>query len=73
MDNLLLYTKLDNLPESMKAEVSDFIDFLLTKAKKETNELGKPEPRFGSAKGMFTIMPDFDEPLEDFKEYMPNE
>jgi hypothetical protein len=31
---------------------------------------GQPNPRFGSMKGMFTIMPDFDEPLEDFKEYM---
>jgi hypothetical protein len=27
-------------------------------------------PRFGSAKGMVTIPDDFDEPLEDFKEYM---
>lgn len=24
----------------------------------------------GSAKGMITIAPDFDEPLEDFREYM---
>jgi hypothetical protein len=29
-----------------------------------------PLPVFGSAKGMFTIMPGFNEPLEDFKEYM---
>ncbi|GAB4022935.1 hypothetical protein GCM10028773_37990 [Spirosoma koreense] len=29
-------------------------------------------PRFGSAKGLVTFMADdFDEPLEDFKEYMP--
>jgi hypothetical protein len=28
------------------------------------------KPVFGSAKGMFIMMPDFDEPLEDFKEYM---
>jgi hypothetical protein len=27
-------------------------------------------PRFGSAKGLITISDDFDEPLEDFKEYM---
>lgn len=25
---------------------------------------------FGGAKGMFVMSPDFDEPLEDFKEYM---
>ena len=28
-------------------------------------------PRFGSAKGLITIADDFDEPLEEFKEYMP--
>ncbi|HRF37256.1 MAG TPA: DUF2281 domain-containing protein [Saprospiraceae bacterium] len=27
-------------------------------------------PGFGCAKGMFEMMPDFDEPLEGFKEYM---
>jgi antitoxin (DNA-binding transcriptional repressor) of toxin-antitoxin stability system len=26
--------------------------------------------RFGSARGMIHMAPDFDEPLEDFKEYM---
>jgi antitoxin (DNA-binding transcriptional repressor) of toxin-antitoxin stability system len=26
-------------------------------------------PRFGSAKGMFTIADDFDAPLEDFESY----
>lgn len=29
-----------------------------------------PRPRFGSAKGLIEIGADFDEPLEDFKEYM---
>ena len=27
-------------------------------------------PGFGCLKGMFEMSPDFDEPLEDFKEYM---
>ncbi len=27
-------------------------------------------PQFGSAKGLITMSDDFDEPLEDFKEYM---
>jgi antitoxin (DNA-binding transcriptional repressor) of toxin-antitoxin stability system len=30
----------------------------------------KPRPQFGSAKGLITILDDFDEPLEDFKEYL---
>ena len=29
-----------------------------------------PKPKFGSAKGLITISDDFDEPLEDFQEYM---
>jgi prevent-host-death family protein len=31
----------------------------------------KPERKIGTAKGLIKISPDFDEPLEDFKEYMP--
>jgi prevent-host-death family protein len=30
----------------------------------------KPKARFGSGKGTFRMAPDFDEPLEDFKQYM---
>jgi antitoxin (DNA-binding transcriptional repressor) of toxin-antitoxin stability system len=30
----------------------------------------KPQPKFGSAQGLITISDDFDEPLEEFKEYM---
>lgn len=28
-------------------------------------------PTFGSARGLMTIMPDFDVPLDDFRDYMP--
>lgn len=31
----------------------------------------KPRPRFGSAKGLISIAENFDEPLDDFKDYMP--
>lgn len=31
----------------------------------------KPYPKFGSAQGLIEMSDDFDEPLEDFKEYMP--
>lgn len=30
----------------------------------------KPKARFGSGKGTFRMAADFDEPLEDFKQYM---
>jgi antitoxin (DNA-binding transcriptional repressor) of toxin-antitoxin stability system len=31
----------------------------------------RPYPQFGSAAGLFEMSDDFDEPLDDFKEYMP--
>jgi len=47
-------------------ELAQFIDFLLCKQK--TQE--KPKKRqFGFAKGKISLSPDFNEPLEDFKEY----
>jgi prevent-host-death family protein len=30
----------------------------------------RPHPQFGSAKGLIIMSDDFDEPLEDFEEYM---
>lgn len=30
----------------------------------------KPRPKFGSARGLIAMSEDFDEPLEDFNEYM---
>ncbi len=70
MDNIILYSKLATLPDNMKSEVSDFIDFLLNKAKKDKKNTVIPEPKFGSGKGMFSVHADFDEPLEDFIDYM---
>lgn len=32
--------------------------------------LKKRKRQFGSAKGLISMAPDFDEPLEDFKEYV---
>ena len=67
MDSISLYIKLNSLPVNLKKEVVDFIDFITSK-KKNTNKY--KTPKFGSGKGMFVIKPDFDEPIEDFKEYM---
>ena len=67
MTDLKLYTELSALPPHLKKEVQDFIEFLKTKAKKETP---LKQRKFGAAKGFFKMHDDFDEPLEDFKEYM---
>ena len=63
----MLYQKLATLPENLKAQVADFIDFLLQKNKQSGS---RKTPKFGSAQGMFKLKPDFDEPLDDFKDYM---
>jgi hypothetical protein len=66
MENQSLYDKLVSLPDELKAEAEDFIDFLAAKAEKAKQ---KSKPRFGSGKGMFVMKPDFDELLDDFTDY----
>ena len=61
------------LHSNFQAEVLDFIAFLLEKQQKEALILPQKTPRtshFGSAKGLIKMADDFNEPLEDFKEYM---
>ena len=67
MTDLELYTELSTLPTDLKKQVQDFIEFLKTKAKKN-NPVS--QRKFGSAKGFFKMHDNFDEPLEDFKDYM---
>jgi hypothetical protein len=67
MEEIQLYTKLNYLPSDLKSEVNDFIDYLLSKRKRE---LKKKTPKFGCAKGLISISSDFDAELDDFKEYM---
>jgi len=67
MTDIQLYTQIASLPTELKKEVSDFVEFLKHKSrvKKEIKER-----QFGCAKGFFKMAADFDEPLDDFKEYM---
>jgi hypothetical protein len=66
MTSVSLYTKINSLPENLKIEVSDFIDYLITKKKSPKT---KKVRKAGFFKGQIEISPDFDEPLDDFKEY----
>jgi len=66
----LIYSKLSMLNSNLlKQELLDYIDYLLNKQNTKQEQTRKP--KFGCAKGMFVMSPDFDEPLDDFKEYMP--
>ena len=67
MEHTHLYTKISSLPNDIKSEINDFIDFLLKKRKKE---IKKKKPKFGCAKGQIYMSPYFDEPLEDFNPYI---
>lgn len=69
MSDFNLFTRISSLPEEMKKEVSDFVEFLSQKSKSKSTKKIK-QRKFGYAKGFFKIMPGFDDPLEDFKEYM---
>ena len=67
MNSLTLSTKLEILPQNLKSEVFDFVDFLFEKSTKKNHNI---IPKFGSAKGKIKMSEDFDAPLEDFKDYM---
>ena len=54
-------SKINELPEYLKDEAVDFIDFLIEKSKKYEQKL---HPKAGFLKGAFTIMDDFDEPVK---------
>jgi ferritin len=64
--------KLQTLPKELLSEVEDFIDFLKAKhGKPQINTVKEPKSAYGSAKGLVKyISDDFNEPLDDFKEYM---
>jgi Protein of unknown function (DUF2281) len=75
MSNLVLYSKIDLLPDHLKQQVMDYIEFLLSREQKdrpEKTEKKKPKfnPGYGGAKGMIKLSPDWDESIEDFKDYM---
>ena len=67
MSDIQLYNKITALPEDLKKQVADFVEAL--EAKSQPKEK-KKDRKFGYARGFFKLSEDFDEPLDDFKEYM---
>lgn len=68
MTDIDIYIKLATLPDDMKKEVGDFVEFL--KSKTIAKENTKTQRKAGLAKGLIQMKEGFDEPLDDFKEYM---
>ncbi|MEO0986227.1 MAG: DUF2281 domain-containing protein [Cyanobacteria bacterium J06639_14] len=73
VDTEILQT-LTQMPESLKQEVLHYAKYLIQNYSHPTSMQNKPKKRrsAGSMKDMFVLpLPDdFDEPLEDLKEYM---
>lgn len=69
MSDLNLYIKLSMLPNALKKEVSDYMVYLISRNLKQKS-IHKKHPKAGFLKGTFKMSPDFDDPLDDFKEYM---
>ena len=69
MTDIQLYTKISSLPNHLKLEVIDFVDFLKSK-KRNSKSNPKKKRVFGYAKDSIIIKSSFDDPLEDFKDYI---
>ena len=81
MTQAVFFQPFDQLPEAMKQELLAFFEYLAYKYKisqtkpaqtkiENDNEPQGKAPKAGFLKGTFVMADDFDEPLDDFKEYM---
>jgi hypothetical protein len=67
MNDEVLLTKIATLPNPLKDEILDYMNFLILKHfPKEV----KIHPKAGCMKGMFIMSDDFNAPLECFNDYM---
>lgn len=67
MTNTALKMEINSMPKALRDEVSDFVEFLKKKSKIKSKLKAR---EFGFAKGKIKLSTDFDEPLDDFKNYM---
>jgi hypothetical protein len=69
MTNTSLNLEINSLPKALREEVADFVEFL--KKKKKTNSSSALKEReCGFAKGKIKLSADFDDPLDEFKNYI---
>jgi hypothetical protein len=65
-----LMEKISMIPKEKEKEVEEFLDNILGQIKTQEVKATGKRGGFGALKGMFIMSDDFDEPLEDFKDYM---
>ncbi|MBK9276028.1 MAG: DUF2281 domain-containing protein [Flavobacteriales bacterium] len=63
------YIQLSSLPEDVRQQVLDFIEFLMRRRHGHEPQEKRKTPVLGLAKGMVTVPDDFDAPLDDFARY----
>ncbi len=67
MTNTSLRMEINTMPKVLRDEVSDFVAFLKKKSKPKLKLKAR---EYGFAKGKIRLSADFDEPLDEFKNYM---
>lgn len=75
MEAEVLIKKIEQLPENLQMKAEGYIDALLEQSKVTAPIAQEPQVKYnrgyGSLKGFVTYMADdFDEPLDEFKDYM---
>ncbi|NOQ35190.1 MAG: DUF2281 domain-containing protein [Methylococcaceae bacterium] len=69
-----LIEEIKQVPSDKLAEIYDLVHYFrlgLLQEKPTTEQIIRHKtPKFGFAKGTFKMADDFDEPLDDFKDYM---
>lgn len=68
MSDAQLYREISTLPEDLKNQVIELVDALEAKSRAKSKTKVRT---FGYAKDFFKMSEDFDDPLDDSKEYMP--
>jgi len=67
MTNTSLKLEINSLPKALRSEVADFVEFLKKKSKTKSKLKSR---EFGFTKGKIKLSDDFDEPLNEFKNYI---
>ena len=73
MSTIELIELINKLPSDKQKEVEDIVQSMIADSNNELKKKSPIEikPGFGGGKGIFGFMAeDFDEPLDEFKEYM---
>jgi len=68
MNDEYLIRKISTLPNPIKTELLDYLEFLI---QKHFPKKVKTHPKAGCMKGTFFMSSDFNAPLNSFKNYMP--